>query len=482
MGTDSSRHFSRKPVAVPRVETKYRRIVTSLPSPGSLPILEELERCEPRSLVAEQLPVVWDRAEGFQVFDKDGNCWIDFSSGIFVTNAGHGHPEIVRAIQEMAARPLLHNYWFSSEIRAKLVRKLVEISPRHLDMVILLSTGAEATECAIKLTRIHGQKINSKKLGIVSLTYGFHGKTMGAQTAGGRPSGKEWIGVLDPNFHQIPVPFRLGCPGESAVAEKSGRDCFEKGMEELRRQGVDLETIAGFILEPYQGWSAAFHPNDFVQAIREWATAHKALLIFDEIQSGFGRTGRLFAHEYFGVEADLVCCGKGISSSVPLSAVLGRRSLIDADASVSSTHGGNPVSCAAALKNLEIIQRDRLVEAAARVGAVLGAELEKIRARHPDFISYVLGRGLLWGIHLVNPETKLLDVRLGDLVTERAMQKGVLLCRTGAGTIKMGPPLCITEDAVIEGARVIGEAIDEIIAQETSKRGIGAGAVHVARK
>ena len=442
--------------------------MTALPVPESLPIINTLLEFEPRSMTLDQLPVVWDRAQGYQVWDAWGNCWIDFTSGIFVTNVGHGHPEVVGAIRRMIDRPLLHNYHFPSEIRAAFVRTLVEASPSELDTVFLLTTGAESTECAIKLMRLHGRRIDPQKVGIVSLTLGFHGRTMGSQQAGGRPRAKEWIGTLDPNFHQLPVPYAPVCPWRETDAHTCGAECFRRSMEQLSQSGVDLRSIAGFLFEPAQGWSAAFLPKEYVQAVREWATANDALLAFDEIQTGFGRTGRFFAYEHFGVKTDLVCCGKGASSSVPLSAVLGRRELLDADPSMNSTHGGNSISCAAGLATIETLKQEGLVERAARLGVTLRSALQQIADRHADHVQAVEGRGLLWGLHMVDRATRKLDVELGDLVTECAMRKGVLLVRTGVGTVKMGPPLCIPEDAALEGVRAIGQAVDEAIRLRTS--------------
>jgi 4-aminobutyrate aminotransferase / (S)-3-amino-2-methylpropionate transaminase / 5-aminovalerate transaminase len=462
--------FSLEPVTVPALETAHRRVRTPLPVPESLPILRTLLRFEPRSMAVDQLPVVWDRAEGYQVFDPYGNHWIDFSSGIFVANVGHGHADVVGAIRAMLDRPLLHNYYFPSEIRAAFVEKLVTLGPAHLDCVFLLTTGSESTECAIKLMRLHGQRAHAKKVGIVSLTLAFHGKTMGSQQASGRPAAKAWIGTLDPNFHQLPVPYAPICPFAESATHACGAACFEAGMRQLMASGVDFDSIAGFLLEPYQGWSAAFLPDAYVQALRAWATNHGALVAFDEVQSGIGRTGRFLAHEYFGVEADLVCCAKGLSSSVPLSAVLGRRALLDVDPSLNSTHGGNPICCAAGLATLETLTREGLVTRATQLGVVLEAALRAIAARHPRHISAVEGRGMVWGIHLKDPDTGRLDADLGDQITERAMRKGVLLVRTGVGTLKLGPPLCIPEDAALEGVLALGEAIDECI-QERVEHG-----------
>jgi 4-aminobutyrate aminotransferase-like enzyme len=197
--------------------------------------------------------------------------------------------------------------------------------------------------------------------------------------------------------------------------------------------------------------------------MRTWADEHEALLISDEVQAGFCRTGKFLAFEHFNVPVDLVACGKGISSSLPLSAVLGRRELLDVDPSLNSTHGGNPVCCAAALANLEVMQRQSLAEIARKTGSIFGDRLKEIAVDYPEHIFTVQGRGFLWGVHMVNPETEELDVRLADEIVEKLMRKGMLIVRTGVGTLKFGPPLCISEDAIIEGVGVVQEVLAETI-------------------
>lgn len=455
--------FAFDPVPVEPVETAWRRIATPQPAPGTVELLHRLRSHEPESMTLE-LPVVWERASEWSVEDPFGNRWLDFTSGIFVANAGHAHPRVRGAIEQMAARPLLHSYSFATEVRAQLVERLVALTPPHLDTVLLLTTGAEANEAAIKVMRLRGLRARADRLGIVSLTLGFHGKTMGAQTASGRTEQKRWIGQLDPNFHQIPVPYPPICPWHEAE-QPCGAGCFERSMVALADAGVDLGTITGFLVEPYQGWSAALLPDEFVRAMRTWANEHGALVAFDEVQAGIGRAGKLLAHEHFGVEADLVACGKGISSSLPLSALLGRRELIDVDDSFHSTHGGNPVCCAAALANLEVIEEEKLVERGWRVGETLGRALRELAGRFGEVALRVEGRGMVWALHLVDPESGELDAVLGDIVIERAMRRGLLLIRTGTGTIKVGPPLSIPEEAALEGAGVIEEALAEALAE-----------------
>ena len=448
-GRNDSFKFNLIPKQVPKVNSKYRKIVTSIPPEKSIPILNELKKYEPESMSLE-LPVVWDKAEDFQVFDESGNCWIDFSSGTFVTNAGHRHPKICKAITDTVENNYLHNYYFPSKIRAKLVKKLYDMSPQNLDKVFLLTTGAEATECSIKLARIFGLKSNPKKIGIVSFVGAMHGKTLGALMVGGKEKEKHWIVNHDPDMYHLPFPDI-----------SSTKETFLNDLKNLEKQGVDLKTISAFMVESYQGWGALFYPKEYIQALRTWANENDVIVIFDEIQSGFGRTGKLFAYEHYDVEADIICCGKGISSGLPLSAVLGRKELIDADPSLNSTHGGNPVCSAATLASLEILESENLIEESARKGKIIEKELQKILTKFPNRIQFS-GKGMVYAIHVKNTSNSGLDVEIVDRIIEKSMQKGVLLIRTGTGTIKIGPPLTIPDDALIEGLSVIEESIIEL--------------------
>ena len=454
---DSGQHqFSLVPVDVPHVETKYRHIVTAQPPPGTAALVRRLRAVEPLSMSGE-LPVTWHSASGFQVSDPYGNVWLDFTSGIFVANAGHGNARIREAIAEMLDRPLLHSYMFPTDIRERFVVKLLDAVPRQLDAALLLTTGSEAVEAAIKMARLRGLQRRPDKLHIVSLTLGFHGKTMGSQTAGGREADKRWIGPLDPNMSLIPVPYAPVCPWASGETHECDESCFERGLAVL---DIDPASLAAFVVEPYQGWSAAFLPERYVHAMRLFATEHDALLIFDEVQAGIGRTGRFLAHEYFDVEADLAVCAKGLSSSLPIAAVVGRREIVDADPSLNSTHGGNPVCCAAGLANLESIDEEGLVPRANEADATFGEALRALQEAHQPHVARIEGRGMVWAIHLVDPSSGELDVVLGDLVIEHAMRRGVLCVRTGTGTVKIGPPLTMPDDAAREGVAVLGEAIE----------------------
>jgi 4-aminobutyrate aminotransferase / (S)-3-amino-2-methylpropionate transaminase / 5-aminovalerate transaminase len=454
--------FSRVPVQRPPVQSQFRSIRTALPVPDSLPILDDLARYESRSMHG-QVPIVWDRAKDFQVFDRWGNVWIDFTSTIFVANAGHANDRICAALHEAIDHDLLHAYNYATEIRAKFLKKLVEMSPDPFDKAYLISTGSEATEMVVKLMRLEGQRVGKRRLGVVSFEGSFHGRTQGAAMISGNAAGRSWIGFEDPNVWQLPFPYSW-----SLERGETGRDRFAGHVELLRSRDVDpARDISGFMFEAYIGWAAAFIPTDYVVAAAEFAREHDILLGFDEVQGGFGRTGKLFTYQHYGVEPDLIACGKGISSSVPLAAVLGRAQLLDLPGigSMVGTNSANPLGCAAGLANLEeFLERD-LVGAAAKKGQLMLARLRALQERHPARIAHVTGKGMLAALIFRDPVTGSPDGMTASLVCERALHKGILLVHTGRESIKLGPPLTIPAEALEEGLDMLSEAVDEIAAE-----------------
>ncbi|MBM3831052.1 MAG: aminotransferase class III-fold pyridoxal phosphate-dependent enzyme [Verrucomicrobia bacterium] len=453
------KEFSITPRTVPRIETKYRRIVTPIPHPDSVPTLEKLRHFEPQSMRG-QPPIVWEQAQDIFVNDKYGNRWLDWSSGVLVTNSGHCAPEVKRAILDQVNSNLLHNYCFPSEERAALVEELAALAPEGLKKVFLLTTGSEATECAIKLSRAHGIKVGGKKkIGIIGWERGYHGRTLGSQQAGGMAGQKNWIVNEDPAIITAPFPDGYWQTDTS----------FELFLKTVAARGLQPENVAGVIMETYQGVGPDFAPVEFVRQLRAWCDANQIVLTFDEVQAGFGRTGKFWAFEHYGVSPDLICCGKGISSSLPLSAVIGREAIMDQfpPGSMTSTHTGNPVSAAAALASLRIIVRDKLADNAAALEPLLLAGLKAIQAKHPSVIGHVTARGLVAGMQTVKPGKKEPDHDLAHAIIERCMWKGLLLfAPVGAWgqTVKIAPPLTIPRDALEESLAVLAEATDEAIA------------------
>lgn len=455
--------FSKTPVVVPHVHTKYRKINTAVPAPGTVPILCDLERYESRSMHG-QLPVIWDRAVGFQVYDTCGNCWIDFTSTIFVTNTGHANPRITFALQKAINNELLHTYTFAHEMRALFLKKLIKTTPKQFEKAFLLSSGTEATECAVKLIRMYGQTIGPSKLGIISFKGAMHGRTLGAEMLKGNPAQSAWIGYSDPNMHLLPFPYPWTAK-DPLEKKYDWAKHFEEDMHSLKTKGLNFDNIAGFIIESYLGWGAVFYPNEYIQALVSFAKKHDCLVAFDEIQGGFGRSGKLFAYQHYNVEPDLLCLGKALSGSLPLSAVVGSQKIMDIPefGSMSSTHSANPLCCAAGLANLEAFELGNLVYESVRKGGILHKRLNHLKRKYSDRISHVFGKGLLAGVLFKNPETGKPDGLFASRVCEKAMQKGLLLVHTGRESVKIGPPLTITDDALHEGIDVFDEALSEIL-------------------
>ena len=456
--------FTLEPQNVPHVQTKHRRIVTPIPAPASISILEELRQFEPRSMSGQPL-VVWDRAEGVQVYDRFGNMWLDFSSGVLVTNAGHGHPRIRQAIVDQANHGLLHHYCFPAEPRLALAKQLAEVAPHPLKKVFLLTTGAEATECAIKLARTYGlSRGGSNKITIVTFQNAFHGRTLGAQMAGGIPGLKQWIINHDKDIVQVSFP-------DGFRNKHLDFDGFLRGLHTL---GIDGSRIAGVMTETYQGGDSAFAPPQYIQKLRSWCDEHDAVMIMDEVQAGFGRTGRFWGFEHYGITPDLICCGKGISSGLPLSAVIGREDIMDLypPGSMTSTHTGNPICAASALASVRVILEEKLTENAARLGEVLQAGLRALQQRFSSHIGAAMGKGLVGSLHIVDPAhptgttgTEPDKARATDIV-RRCVEKGLMLFAPvgfGGACVKISPPLCITEEALREGLAVMEEAMSESI-------------------
>ena len=447
------------PVKVKTVKTKFRSIQTAIPVPESLAIFEKLKGSEPRSM-SGQPPIIWHKAQGSTVFDRWGNQWIDWSSGVLITNAGHAHPEIVKAIREELDRPLLATYVFPHEGRAELTEKLAALSPDPSNyQVFLLSTGGEATENCIKLAKTYAlEKHGPRKKFFVSFQNAFHGRTMGSQLAGGMPKLKKWIGELDPTFVQVPFPDGY----------KNQDISFDLFLRTLKEKKIKSQDIAGVMSESYQGIGPDFFPVDYARKLEAFCREHDIVLIMDEVQAGFGRTGKMFCFEHYGIKPDLIACGKGISSSLPLSAVIGRKEVMSLypPGSMTSTHSASPLAVAASLANLRVLAQEKLVERAARVGVWFIPELKRIQEKYPQVLGCLQGKGLVAGIQVVKPGTRTPDPELALKVNIACFQKGLLMFAPvglAGECLKIAPPLSIDEEALRESLTVFEEAIDEVM-------------------
>lgn len=452
--------FSRESQEVHKVSTKNRYINSSIPCPGSKSILDTLDKFESRSMHG-QLPLVWDYAEDFNIYDSAGNKWIDFTSAIFFSNVGHSNKRVSEYLYKtIKDKPLIGCYAYGNDLRAKYLEKLINFAGDNFQKAFLMSAGTEATEAAFKLMRMHGQKLSKKRLGILAFENNWHGRTMGAQMLSGNVSQKAWIGNLDNDIHHLPFPY----PWLDQSID--GEEFFNRTIKNLKSQGINpKKDICGMMMETFQGWGAIFYPEDFVQAAERFCRTNNILLTFDEMQSGFARTGHAFGYQHYNVKPDLICCGKGMGNGYPLSGVIGKAEIMDLPdiGNMSSTHSANPMACAAGIAVLEeIIERD-LIKESTRKGLILHNKLNDIMLEADGYISYVLGRGMIASILFQDPKTKNPVSKLPSKIAEECMQKGLLVVHTGRESIKIGPPLTISDDALIEGIKVLSEVIKKNI-------------------
>ena len=451
--------YSLEPVKVPKVNTKFRTIKTRLPVPESLKIFKDLADSEPVSMLG-QPPVIWDKATGFQVYDKWGNKWIDWSSGVLITNAGHGRKSIIKGLRKVLDQKLLATYVFVHEKRAELTKMLQDLSPDPPNyQVFILCTGSEAVENCIKLAKTYAlEKHGPHKKYLVSFNNAFHGRTLGSQLAGGMPGLKKWI--IDDGQTFVQVPFPDGYKNEDTS--------FDLFLSSLETQGINPADIAGVLTETYQGVGPDFLPVEYAQKLEAFCLEHDIITIYDEVQSGFGRTGKMFAYEHYGVKPDLIACGKGISSSLPISAVIGRTDIMGlyAPGSMTSTHSASPLPVVSAIENLKIIKKEKLVKNSMKLGDVLKSGLEKIQAKYPDVLGCLISKGLVAGIQVVKKGTKEPDPETAVKINEKCFHKGLLMFAPvgiAGECIKISPPLVITKKALIEGIKTLEEACDEIL-------------------
>ncbi len=454
----ASYSFSRIPIDVDLVHTENRCINTSIPAPGTDELLEKLDKIESRSMHG-QLPIIWHKAEGHNIYDKLGNKWIDFTSMIFVANVGHGNQNVINKVQEVLNLPMLGCYAYPNEIRANYLEKLIKFAGPNFEKAFLLSAGTEATEAAFKLMKMHGQKIGKKKNIVIAISGNWHGRTLGAQMLSDNVAQKSWVTHNQSDIQHIAFPY----PWD--INEENSEEFLLNNLSTLSENGISLQDdVCGFMLETFQGWGAVFYPTKFVKKIRDICDKNGILLAFDEMQAGFGRTGMNFGYEHYGVKADLICCGKGMGGGFPISGVIGKAAVMDLPeiGNMSSTHSGNPVVCAAGIAVLEEIENYQLVKASADKGLILHTKLNKLAEDFPELIRGIYGKGLIASIVFHKELKGKNSAPTVSAITEKCMQKGLLVVHTGRESIKIGPPLTITEAALLEGIDVIREVLEII--------------------
>jgi 4-aminobutyrate aminotransferase / (S)-3-amino-2-methylpropionate transaminase / 5-aminovalerate transaminase len=424
------------------------------PGPRSRELFARWERVEAQC-AGYQAKVAWDHASGVVVTDVDGNTFIDWTSGVLVTNVGHCHPDLVAAVQKASAR-LLNNYECLTEERVVAAEKLISVLPPHLDKCFFLSTGSEATEGAIRI-----MKRKSGKFEIISFYGGFHGRTYAALSAGGMAGPKKGYGPTVPGAIRVPFPNCYRCPFKADPAN-CGMLCLEFLEDAVRANSTG--SLAGAIVEPYLGAAGfIFPPEGWLKSLEEWLRARGLLFTLDEVQSSYGRTGKFWAMEWEGLTPDLVCIGKGIGSGVPASAIAARGEVIGVlgPGEMSSTMGGNPVSCAAVSAVVDIMRREKLEENALRIGTLMKARLLEIMERCP-YVGDVRGMGLVMGVELVRDKrTKEPAPDLTNKLIDVAAENGLLIGSVGVfgNVIRVAPPLVITQNEAHESLDIFERAL-----------------------
>lgn len=401
--------------------------------------------------------LVVERAEGCYVWDVDGNRYLDFMAGIAVTSTGHAHPEVVKAVQEQAAKFLHISSDFYHPRWIELGEKLNEIAPFDEPAVsFMANSGTEAVEAAIKLARYHTRRMN-----FIGFTGAFHGRTMGSIsfTASKALYHKGFYPLMNGVMHApYPNPYRPIL--ERRAGEDYGETVVRYIEEEILGHILPSEETAGILVESIQGEGGYIVPPEgFFPALRALCDKYGILLIVDEVQAGMGRTGKWWGIEHFGVEPDIITSAKGIASGLPLGACIARRSVMDwKQGAHGNTYGGNPLACAAALKTIELIEKYYLRNAA-EVGQYLMDALSEIMSRHSS-IGDVRGKGLMIGVEFVKDRaSKEPAERLRDRIVEHAFQRGLLLLGCTKNVIRIAPPLSLTKSEADEALQIFEEAI-----------------------
>lgn len=430
----------------------------NLPGPVAKSLIER-DRAVISPSYPRGYPFVMDHGRGVEVWDVDGNRFLDFAAGIAVTSTGHSHPAVVKAIQEQAEKFIHISSDFYHSKWIELAEYLDRIAPFREDAVCFMTnSGTESVESAIKLARYHTGRSQ-----LLAFHGAFHGRTMGAVTlTASKPHYHRGFFPLMNGVTHVPYPDPYRPVILNRTDEDAGTAVIRYIEEEVFAKNIPADEVAAIIVEPIQGEGGYIvPPMSFFPQLRELCDRLGILLIADEVQAGMGRTGRWWSIEQFGVEPDIVTTAKGIASGMPLGAMIGRKSVVTwPKGSHGNTYGGNPISCAAALATLTLIE-DEYMHNAAEVGEFVLERLEEIQADHPS-IGVVRGMGLMIGVEFVKDcLTKEPAVDLRNLVEEKAFERGLLTLGCGRSTIRISPPLCITQAEAEEGLEIFEDAIAE---------------------
>jgi len=433
-------------------------IKTALPGPRAKAIIDRDATVVSPSYT-RCYPLVMERGRGSMVEDVDGNVFLDCAAGIAVNSTGHSHPAVVKAITDQAQK-FLHmsgtDFYYEPQVR--LAEQLASIVPiKNGARTFFGNSGTEAIEACIKLA-----KYSTKRQNIIAFLGGFHGRTMGAVSlTASKAVQRRGFGPLMPGVYHAFYPDRYRCPLGSSPETVSDA-CIDYIEHQLFTQLVSPDEVAAIVVEPIQGEGGyVVAPEAFLQQLRELTTKYGILLVVDEVQSGMGRSGKMFATEYSGIEPDVMAIAKGIASGLPLGVAVAKKDVMAwPPGAHASTFGGNPVSCAAAVATIDLLTGG-LVENARVVGEHLMNRLRALADKHP-LIGEVRGRGLMIGVELVRDrKTKERAVTERDRVVDACFRRGLLVLGAGKNAIRFSPPLVLTKDQADVAANILDEALGQ---------------------
>ena len=435
------------------------KILTELPGPEARKVLEKDKRFISQSYT-RVYPLVVKKAKEVWVEDVDSNRYLDFTSGIAVCNTGYCHPKIVAAIRQQAEQ-LIHmsgtDFYYAAQ--SDLAERLAGISPGPKDKRVFFgNSGAEAIEAALKLARYH-----TKRSRIIAFLGAFHGRTMGALSlTASKVIQEKGFFPLVPGITHVPYAYCYRCPAHSAYPG-CGCACVEWIREDLFKRSLPPEEVAAIFVEPIQGEGGYIVPPlDFHQKLYKLAKDFGILFVVDEVQTGMGRTGKMFGIEHWDLAPDIIAIAKGIASGMPLGAMVSQSDVMTwIPGSHASTFGGNPVSCQAALATIELLQGG-LIQNAASLGEYILGQLRELQKRFP-LIGDVRGRGLMIGVELVkDPVNKEKAIEERSKVIQACFEKGLLILGCGENVIRLIPPLIITQKEADTALTIFEEVLQKI--------------------
>ena len=438
--------------------TKTIELRTDVPGPRSREILERKERviADPLSIY---IPVVIERGQGATLTDVDGNTFIDFTGGVGCLNVGHSHPRVVEAAQEQLERFSHTDFTIVPyETYVRLAERLCELAPIADGKAAFFNAGTEAVENAVKFARAH-----TGRPAVIGFEGGFHGRTLLSLSLTSKTHPyKAGLGPFAPEVYRVPFPNDYRGPDwETALA----------ALERALVTQVAAETVAAIVIEPVQGEGGfVVAPRKFMQGVRRICDEHGIVMVVDEVQTGFGRTGKLFAIEHYDVEPDLITVAKSIAMGLPLSGVIGKAEIMDApgDSAIGGTYVGNPVAQAAAHAVLDVIEEENLCARATVLGDTMRARMESWKERFPQ-IGDVRGLGAMLAIELVrDPSTKEPDAETATAVVEEAVSNGLLLLKSGiySNCIRVLAPLTLTDAELDEALGVWEQALETTLSSD----------------